>query len=672
MDNGVNRKSEIIKTLLVVLAILLASMLLEATLFNLRHLTTRAIDFDDSQLVINRNSDYSITISNIDQVVRTVYMEVDFGETGILRTRAGVEHRDKNSQRTHFVYLINGYDRSFYLTLGAMGDVSFVTVTLHDTRLTLQNVVLNTSIPWVFMWPRVIMLSLGAFLFYFWKKHKVGSILFNPQSKVQRLADAGVLLTTTTIMLLAMAFTVNFGWIPNSDASTPWQPPPDWGGHHRLNDRMVESILRGQLHLDIPVHESLLSATQPYSLQYRIENNVIVAWDHVFFEGRYYNYFGIVPTVIAHLPYYLITGNHVSATVTTMLFSAIALIGIYFLWREVFSRYFGDSSYSLYIFGLIFLLFGTNLMVLSADAGIYQSVIAAATMFSVWGIFFILRSTRDTERLNRKFVFWGVLFMALAVGCRPTAIFASLLVPALLWPYFIKKDFGKKTVIDFIALALPYMVIGGALMWYNYARFGSITEFGHSYHITIENHQVIMQVGLLGYLQRGFDGLWAYLFSPVVLRSTFPFILPSHPTGLFAGHHVRTALMGAFVFPAMWFPVAVFYLRKMKEMRFVIALIVVSLLLMIFSGVLVGVAPRYSVDFYWMLSLAAAICICAVSKKALAHNEAVGAVVRRIGVAVFAVSGIMLVLWGARGEAFAIFHNNPVVIQYLIDLFTIF
>ncbi len=87
-------------------------------------------------------------------------------------------------------------------------------------------------------------------------------------------------------------------------------------------------------------------------------------------------------------------------------------------------------------------------------------------------------------------MFFGCLSLALAVGCRPTYLFISLIILPILAQKLIKnvKSKNKKEVIkELIAVMIPYITVGLALMYYNYIRFDSIFEFGAKYQLTINN-----------------------------------------------------------------------------------------------------------------------------------------------------------------------------------------
>lgn len=62
---------------------------------------------------------------------------------------------------------------------------------------------------------------------------------------------------------------------------------------------MADSLLEGHLYLDYSdVDPRLLRMENPYNPEARTEQGVAVHWDHAWYEGHYYMYFGIVPAVI--------------------------------------------------------------------------------------------------------------------------------------------------------------------------------------------------------------------------------------------------------------------------------------------------------------------------------------------------------------------------------------
>lgn len=69
-------------------------------------------------------------------------------------------------------------------------------------------------------------------------------------------------------------------------------------GHRDQYERMAQSILNGHLYLEYEDVDPRLSEMEnPYDPQARKELGIYYHWDHAFYNGKYYMYFGIVPVV---------------------------------------------------------------------------------------------------------------------------------------------------------------------------------------------------------------------------------------------------------------------------------------------------------------------------------------------------------------------------------------
>ena len=618
-----------------------------------------------------------LTITNINENIRTILIQPYFINPNLKVTEIGIRYQDENTTRTHVTQIINGYTPSFYIPIGTMGNVDNMTFIFRNINLGIQQISFNETIPWSFQWVRVIFLTVVIALIYFLKKSKVEEITFNPKSIWQKILDIGVVSTFICLLLFVLLVSNNIGLIPGSDNSFQWNP--SHVGSHGINGRMVDAILLNQLHLDIQPHESLLNATQPHSPAYRVEHGVIAPWDHVFFNGRLYSYFGIVPVIVLFLPYYLISGVHLSATAATFIFSAISAVGIYFFWKELAKKYLEKIPYVLYLSCLTAALFGSNLLLLVVRAHQYETAIASGLMFSIWGLFFIFKAVEDAsiDKTKTPFLILGTTFMALAVGCRPTMLFCSLVVPVMLFPTLqscLKER--KIPIVKIAALALPYLLIGAGLAWYNFARFGSILEFGANYQITAENVSVVTQTGFLGNFRRAFDGIFSYLFTAFSFRPHFPFIFATTAPLTFTGHFPRHPTIGIFALPITWFLPAVLYIRKNESVKKmfpqILAMFLTAVVIIILSAVLIGVLARYTVDFYWLIILPSLVCMGLLYKEALSSNKTMANVVMKLGFTAVIITCFILFGWGMVGEHNQIWHNNPSIIRFLSDLIMFF
>ena len=690
--------------LVLVLSIFLVIVLLEISVFNLRHWTTRFISHTANILhyELNLNEGIELTatggfqptdagseliVNNINHTIRTVFIRPDFGYSNMNAVSITIRYHDENNMMGHSTYIFNGYEPSYYIPIGAMGIVNNIAIIFSTPYVSVHEIILNKPLPWIFQWVRVLFLTLIVSIACLCKKYRFSDIMFNPQIVWQKRVDKSILFSFIIILLLVLIFSTHFGFIPGSNNELRWSPSIH--GYHGINHRMAEALLMGQLHLDIEPHENLLNAMQPYSLTYRLEQGLhgYAPWDHVFFNGRFYSYFGIVPVLILFLPYYVLVGSHISATTATFIFSVIGVIGLYLLWKELTKKYLDNIPYSLYLAGLVGTLFGSNLMLLVVRAHQYETAIASGFMFSVWGLLLIFRATKDDsyDKIETKFLFWGGLFMALAVGCRPTMLLVSLIVPVILFPTLrsylpinqiindarIRKNLCKNVIV----LAIPYLFVGVGLAWYNFARFGSIMEFGANYQLTAENVAVVTQSGLLGNLRRAFDGVISLLFASFTIRPRFPFVFTTYSVGLFTGHMPRQATIGAFMLPMTWFLFVILLIRKndniKRALHVIVSMVITSFLILTISAVMIGILSRYAADFFWLIVIPSLLCMGFLYQEAKKVGDGMATIVRRLSFIAIGLSCIILFGWGMTGEANYIGRHNPVVFRFLTDLFLI-
>ena len=113
--------------------------------------------------------------------------------------------------------------------------------------------------------------------------------------------------------------------------------------------------------------------------------------------------------------------------------------------------------------------------------------------------------------------------MALVAGCRPQFLVGSFFCFPIFYSYFKdKKLFTKENIKNIILFCIPYIIVAIGLMYYNYARFGSIFDFGANYNLT--TNDMTKRGFVLGRIPLG---IYTYLFEPLNFSHEFPFIKPS-------------------------------------------------------------------------------------------------------------------------------------------------
>jgi hypothetical protein len=93
------------------------------------------------------------------------------------------------------------------------------------------------------------------------------------------------------------------------------------------------------------------------------------------------------------------------------------------------------------------------------------------------------------------------------------------------WIFKIQRPSFAKLVVGLIPLGVPLVLGAAALAWYNWARFGSISETGFTYQLAgpyLQQH--LKELFLPGYI---FQNLYNYLLNPFTVKPSFPFLYPA-------------------------------------------------------------------------------------------------------------------------------------------------
>jgi hypothetical protein len=122
------------------------------------------------------------------------------------------------------------------------------------------------------------------------------------------------------------------------------------------------------------------------------------------------------------------------------------------------------------------------------------------------------------------------LSFGLAIGARPNYLACSfvLLIPVAAYALSAGTDRGRRARALFKALAwtlIPALACGVGILAFNYARFGSVAEFGMHYQLGGERFMKLQAISLARLIPHGRE----YLFSPGNWPSYFPFF--SSPAG---------------------------------------------------------------------------------------------------------------------------------------------
>ena len=331
-------------------------------------------------------------------------------------------------------------------------------------------------------------------------------------------------------------------WMKNAAASMSSEDPdtdPDRCAIKNKNqyELMADALLKGQIYLEYgDMDRRLLQMPNPYDTQARRAMGVRYHWDHAFYKGRYYMYFGVVPVFLLFIPFKLITGASLTTYHATQVFVGMSIIGLFLFFRLLSKRFFPKLSFAVYLF-LGAAVSVTSMVHCVAKPAMYMTAFSSAFCMEIWSVYFYVK---------RAFI--GALFGALAFGCRPSIALGNLIVIPCLIVFLREHKFSGKMFLKLVAAASPYIIIGALLMLYNYARFENPFEFGQSYQLTVADQtaygSLLSRLSPRGLL----NGATYFLTRSEDLTAAFPHIVeggvfytyPVFGVGLFALTNKKT------------------------------------------------------------------------------------------------------------------------------------
>ena len=419
---------------------------------------------------------------------------------------------------------------------------------------------------------------------------------------------------------------------------------------------LAKAMAHGQLYLEEEPPQWLQDMADPYDKGARDEAQKETGepylFDVAYHDGHYYVYFGVVPVVLFYLPFYLLTGANFPTAIGVLIACVAFVLGCSAL-LDRFARYhFKRVSLGLYLLLQIPLVTCCGILYLLKFPTFYSLPIMLGLAFSVWGLYFWMRGRASAARSAgpEKWYLAGSLCMALVVGCRPQLVVLSLLAFPLFWRAYIteRRLFSPRGAREFACLVAPYAVVAAGLMGYNYARFGSLTDFGANYNLTVND--MTKRGWNLGRLA---PALFAYFLQPPCVTGVFPYVQPAPFDTTYMGQTIKEVTFGGILacLPVLWvlpFAKRILALRmRQRSTRTIMGVIVVLLA----SGVIValldaqmaGILQRYFADFSFMF-LAAVVLLAFIVNENLPPGSMAQNLLMKVLLVLVAVSVLYSVL----------------------------
>ncbi len=549
---------------------------------------------------------------------------------------------------------------SHYTSLHPYGRVQALMIQLDvpaGTKVTVNKVTLNPHRPFLFRWERVAAIFLIMSLIYTFRKgsrlHEI--TLFRVDGRLGRRRILAMVLFT--VLCLFVLRYLNQVIIPSEEYHDTTQ-----------YNLLAHSLAEGHTSLDIEVDSRLLGMDNPYDKSAREALGVDYPWDVAYYQGSYYSYFGIIPVLLVHLPYYLLTGQDISGVSATFVFAVLFLLAAVWLSFELLRHYSPQVPFYLWPMSVILIVFSAVMIINIQRASIYKIPSLSGNAFLCAGLAAYIHflhgiqsvnlcaknqnhvtalnsaNAPDSQNPEQKvtssignfdtgkeattapsdvWLFLGSLCWALMVGCRPQMGLAIILVLPLFRDVTVRERrlFSKETLSSTFVFLIPYMAVAALLMYYNYIRFGNVFDFGAAYNLTTND------MTLRGWhISRLPGGLFIYLFQLPNLVAHFPFVEPASEVTGYVGLQIAEKVYGGVLACNLicWIFAPALYLRDLFKEKKVRALILTmlgiaaSICCVDISGA--GILQRYQSDFGTLIIVAALILFGIL----LEHDKASG------------------------------------------------
>lgn len=393
----------------------------------------------------------------------------------------------------------------------------------------------------------------------------------------------------------------------------------DWGRERERRDyynRLIAGWLDGQLHMKTPVPAELLALKNPYDPAERRPG--LGLHDASFYKGKYYIYFGVAPAFTLMLPWRIVTGADMPLPLAVLVFVYGGFLASVAIFCAVRRRYFPESGGLVLASGVLTLGLAGAGLVLLRRPDMWELPIGGGYCFAMLALLALWRSLHaEGARGRLRWLAAAALALGLAIGSRPTYLFTMPLFAApLLWWWRKERHLPTRELAAVIA---PLAIVGAAMAWHNWARFGNPLQFGQAYQLSLDYESKLPHFGAryVPFTAK------AHFFAAADWQRYFPFIKPADLGPAPAGFTIhRGDIYGVLVsYPLAWLallaPLALW--RRGEEERGplgawlgAVALLfggAAAVMLSFFSAL-----SRYQVDFMPAFMVLAAVGLLAVER----------------------------------------------------------
>lgn len=607
------------RRLLTVILMLIVSVFVEIFICNFRyleslnfkHIENYSVEVSPYLKSLGQNK-YLITseedeqnyfeISQINDEVKNIYLDIDI----VNYDHYKVDTLSLDDGWSSWWYwnsrrcIANNFESSKYLRFHSGGKTQALRFNIADLKtndiIQLNDIRLNVVRPLLFSKLRFLIIFGICLIFYvFRSKSKYYSIRLDNSNKQKFIIMLAVIVQALILCGMSLRDPV---YIKETQA------------HYTEYAVFAHSLADGKVYFDYEVSDSLMNMKNPYDRLARSVEGVSYLWDHCYFQGKYYMYFGIVPEMIFFLPYYLVTGNDLFCFQPMLFINILISLGVFLLLYEIIYRYRLKVPLIVYLLSSFSMSMGMGTIYLCNIPNTYTIAIASGLLFSIWGLFFWISSKSKSGEINKFRLFLGSLCIALIAGCRPQMICVSFSAFVIFWEE-IKGIFTRKTELRLLIIALsPFVFVACFLMYYNFIRFGSALDFGANYNLTTNDMT-----------KRGFEldriggGIFYLIFQTPNVISIFPFIKETSYETSYLGIVINDPIYGGIISTNLLLLCSLvpsFFREYVIDRKLYILSVVFTIIAFLVCSIDAngaGIVSRYIADFGFLFFLSAFIFI---------------------------------------------------------------
>jgi hypothetical protein len=409
-----------------------------------------------------------------------------------------------------------------------------------------------------------------------------------------------------TIVLVLTAVATSWAYWLAGIPHSGWRDVPR---SNSILQSYTEGLARGHSTLTIEPDPRLLALPNPYDPE---QNDGVRLGDASLYRGKYYCYFGLAPFLGLLVPWYKVTGTHLTPEAVTWMFCVIGMAAyngaLWRLWKKTFS----SAGLWPLLIALVVATSGNAIWPLLTRCYIYSDFSAAGFAAFALTVFCATMAETSGIRARRSWRTATMLACGLVMGCRPNYFPAVIILAGwVFWRTWREGHHAKRRGWVFLGLMSPLVVSGLLLATWNVIRFQNPLEFGFRYQLVTLDRA---DSGYLG-ISHAIFNLHRYILALPRLGSYFPFIegeLPG-PVALPAAHESTNWAFGfIWLSPVALFAVSWFGLRptEHRELRWIAAITSFSSLgILVLLSCIGTTTYRYLCDFLAPLAFAAALAV---------------------------------------------------------------